>query len=431
MERCIVDEGELSIIDTASLQAQPTLTMSAQVKRKIPVPSFALPVTPNEASNDGASETKRVKLAVEMQRMINLENALQLHLHQQKQQAAPNSDAISFTDFSKISSKIDTSSLPNENNEDSKTELESTGAEELPDLVNLSRAERFWHDVYCIAVPDLYNVVEPTEETKDDIPRAKKRRRLVALALELKPTVNNKNLESKNRLGELRRLIREASTKGIPTSKSKKALSLLLALKQEKENQTELATASKSSTIKNSNESSIVDSLLRDTNAITTTSTATTIDDRIRARAKERERNLEQAKAARRDPREERVAIADALYSYACHILRRKQSRSRFSGTSNKSAASKKCSVTFQEIVQKSLPTRSRKEITRMLLDIVKVLSESTSSSKFLKWKDLKTGQAYGVPISKNASVTIDTSDFKNVREILNREKMLNGVDGK
>ena len=400
--------------------------MSVQVKRKIPIPSFALPVTPTETSNDGASETKRVMLAVEMQRMIHLENALQLHLHQQKQQAAPKSDIISFADFSKISSKIETIG----DKEESKTELESPPAQELPDLVNLSKAERFWHDIYCIAVPDLYHVAEASVETKDEIPRAKKRRRLVAMALELKPTVN-KNLESTNRLGELRRLIREASTKGIPKSKSEKAVSLLLAPKQEKENESGQVNSSKSS---NDKTSSIVDSLLRDTNATTNTSAATTIDDRIRARAKERERNLEQAKAAQKDPREERVAIADALYSYACHILRRKQSRSRFSGNkANKTVASKKCSLTFQEIVQKSLPNRSRKEITRILSDIVKVLSANaeSTSSKFLKWKDLKTGKAYAVPISKNASVTIDTSDFKKVREILNREKILDEAVGK
>ncbi len=400
--------------------------MNVQVKRKIPIPSFALPVTPNKSPKDGASETKRVKLAVEMQRMIHLENALQLNLHQQKQQAAPKSDTISFADFSKISSKIEIASLSNEN-EESKTELESPRAEELPNLVNLSKAERFWFDLYCVAVPDLYHVAEPSMETKDDVPRAKKRRRLVAMALELKPTVN-KNLESKNRLGELRRLIRQASTEGIPKSKSEKALSLLLALKQEKENQSELVAASKSSNDKKSNESSIVDSLLRDTNATTKTPIATTtIDDRIRARAKERERNLEQAKAARKDPREERVTIADALYSYACHILRRKQSRSRFSvNKPSKTAASKKCTLTFQEIVQKCLPNQSRKEITRILLDIVKVLSANAdgTSFKFLKWKDLRTGQLCGVPISKNTSVTIDTSDFKNVREILNREKI-------
>ena len=401
--------------------------MSVQVKRKIPIPSFALPVTPTETYNDGVSETNRVKLAVEIQRMIHLENALQLHLHQQKQQAAPKSDIISFADFSKISSKIETTV----DKEESKTELESPPAQELPDLVKLSKAERFWHDIYCIAVPDLYHVAEANLEMKDEIPRAKKRRRLVAMALELKPTMN-KNLESTNRLGELRRLIREASSKGIPKSKSEKAVSLLLALKQEKENQSEQLTSSKSS---NDKTSSIVDSLLRDTNATTNTSAATTtIDDRIRARAKERERNLEQAKAARKDPREERVAIADALYSYACHILRRKQSRSRFTGNKpSKTAVSKKCSLTFQEIVQKCLPNRTRKEITRILSDIVKVLSANaeSTSSKFLKWKDLKTGKAYGVPISKSASVTIDTSDFKKVREILNREKILDEAVGK
>jgi hypothetical protein len=210
---------------------------------------------------------------------------------------------------------------------------------------------------------------------------------------------------------------------------------------------------------------SIADSLLLDSNngggkenngrsedTSPTSVVATTIDDRIRARARERELNLERAKAARKDPRDERVAIADALYSYACHVLRRKQSRGRtskpslsatasssprFSGRTKATAPnSTKCIVTFKEIVQKGLPNRSRKEITRILLDIARVLSSVSSNSsgdastlvspKFLKWKDPKTGEAYGVPISKNASITIDTSDFKKVREILSRKRVSN-----
>ena len=408
--------------------------MSIQGRRKIPVPSF-VPPPPIESNND-TSDARKVKLTVDMQRMMHLENALQLHLHQQKQQKNLNSVTISFADFSSISSKVETSPLSQKNgneSSDGKNDLGAPSVEELPDLLNLSRAERLWHDLYCLAVPALYHVAEHG----DGIPRPKKRRRLAAMALELKPAVSS-DLGSKNRLGELRRLIREASIKGVPQSKSEKALSLLLALKQEKENQKEPVNASNSSSSssshQNANDSSVVDSLLRDTSAATNghpTIATTTIDDRIRVRAKERERNLEQAKAARKDPREERVAIADALYSYACHILRRKQSRSRFPGKAKKTTSGSKCVVTFQEIVQKCLPNQSRKEITRIMSDIVKVLSNSKStSSKFLKWKDPKTGQSFGVPISKNAAVSIGTSDFKTVREILNREQISNATVG-
>ncbi len=388
--------------------------------RKIPIPSFAPPAASIETKN-GASE--RMRLAINEESMMRLENALQLHLHQQKQQIiSSDNPKISFSDFSRMSSKVETSSSNDETKSSNETEIPSAS-----DLWNLSRAERFWHDLYCVAVPALYHTNDSMENKENDnsaSPR-KKRRRLAAIALELTPRPATE-LESKNRVGELRRLVREAKTRGVPKSKSAKALGLLKTLKQEKEKENEPTRASNKDNGNKRPTNSLVDSLLRDASTSTNHDNGanTTIDERIRARAKERERNLEQAKAARKDPREERVAIADALYSYASHILRRKQSR-RFQNKakSNSVSSSKKCVVSFHEIVHNGLPNRSRKEIGRIMSDIVTVLSDSGSGLKFLKWKDLKTDKAYGIPISKNATVTIDTSNFKTVRETLNKEK--------
>lgn len=485
--------------------------MSLQGRRKIPVPSFAPPPTSNDTkktaakakaetnNDDDVAKTQNdeiiipesrqlVRLPVNTQCMIHLDNALQLYCHQQKQQGLPDSDRVSFANFSKISSKVETIGSADDDDdlaaasadlgESQDTKLRKNPLEEdLPELWNLSKEERFWHDLYCVAVPALYLVndsavnsnVEKNETNNNSSPQRKKkrRRRLAAVALELTLKLETGAEGSKNnRVKELRRLVREASTHGVPKAKSEKALCLLLALRQENEKELDrksiIAANATSSSNNNSdnktNEFSTADSLLRDSgpssaateNDSSIAATATTIDDRIRAKAKERERNLEQARAARKDPREERVAIADALYSYACHVLRRRQSRSqnksrRFSGRSSSSvnanatakvpsrttttaSASTKCILTFKEVVESGLPNRSRKEIARIMLDIVEVLSSvsmSTSSiaPKFLKWKDFKTGEAYGVPISKNATVTIDTTDFKKVREILNRER--------
>ena len=374
------------------------------VQRKIPVPSFAPP--PPIETNDDASE-ERILLAVNEQCMIHLENALQLFLHQQKQQT--NSDIISYADFSRISGKVDVNtSSPQDEKEKENTEIPKDPSE-LSKFWFLSKAERFWHDLYCVAVPALYQTNDSVE-TNGDCPRPKKRRRLAAIALELKAA----GLESK-RVGELRKLVKEAGTKGVPKSKSDTAIRLLEVLKQEKENNVKPKKAKNRNT---SDNKSVVDSLLQNGSAAASNqaSPKSTIDERIRVRAKERERNLKEAKAARKDPREERVAIADALYSYASHILRRRQSRSKSNQTNKK-----KCVLTFDEVVKKGLPNRSRKEIGRILLDIVTVLRDSNREVKFLKWKDLKTGEACGLPISKNTTVTIDTSDFKTVRETLNK----------
>lgn len=491
--------------------------MSIHGRTKIPVPSFAPPIlddakgtedNTNDATQNYKLETRLIRIPLKVQCMIHLDNALQLHRHQQEQQGQPNSDRISFADFSKISSKVETDNgallSPKDDNviaavSESKKNHRNPIAEDFPVLWNLSKAERFWHDLYCVAVPALYRVNDSTthsngdniENNSNSSPQPKKRRRLAATALELIPRLAEAAEGSKNRLKELRRLVREASTHGIPKAKSDSAFRLLLAFRREKTNNLHgikeivrkdiSADTSNSNSNNKTNESTTVDSLLRDTGLSSVrendagidsveTSITTTIDDRIRARAKERERNLEQARAARKDPRDERVAIADALYSYACHILRRRRSRSqstsdgprvlasrttttqlgkgvssRFSGrTANAKVPtipSSKCIVSFKEVVQNGLPNRSRRETTRIMSDIVEVLSVlsnsrsdlSSSSSvapRFLRWKDPKTGKAYGVPIAKNATVTIDTSDFKKVREILNRERVSNATVG-
>ena len=522
--------------------------MSLQGRRNIPVPSFAPPSTTttsndctkktatikanaetNNDDDDGVAVTTEneeviiipesrqlIRLPVNTQCMIHLDNALQLYRHQQKQQGLPDSDRISFANFSKISSKVEakgSAAAADDDNDDDRaavdaastadvgesesqnTKIRKNPVEEdlVPELWNLSKEERFWHDLYCVAVPVLYSVNDSaahsnggqkneTTDSNSTSPQRKKkrRRRLAAIPLELTLHLETGAESSKsNRVKELRRLVREAGTLGVPKAKSEKALCLLQALRQENEKELDRKTiiaanaASSSSNNNNSDHKSTADSLLRDSGPSSAAATAndnsiagtTTIDDRIRAKAKERERNLEQARAARKDPREERVAIADALYSYACHVLRRRQSRSqnksrRFSGrsssvnanaSSNANAIAKvppsrtttiassttKCILTFKEVVESGLPNRSRKEIARIMWNIVEVLSSvstslSTSSvapsTKFLKWKDFKTGEAYGIPISKNATVTIDTTDFKKVREILNRERFLNNA---
>jgi len=378
------------------------------VRRKIPVPSFA-PPAPIETNEDASEEM--ILLAVNEQCMIHLENALQLFLHKQKQQT--NNATISFADFARISGKVDvnTSSSPEEGGEEEENAEIPKDPKELSEFWFLSKAERFWHDLYCVAVPSLYQTNNSVEKSGNS-PRPKKRRRLAAIALELKAA----GLEGK-RVGELRKLVKEAGTKGVPKSKSERAIRLLEALKQEKENNVKPKKAKNKIT---SDNKSVVDSLLQNASAAASNqaSPKSTIEERIRARAKERERNLEEAKAARKDPREERVAIADALYSYASHTLRRRQSRNKGNQTNKK-----KCVVTFDEVVKKGLPKRSRKEIGRILLDIVTVLRDSGSELRFLKWKDLKTGEACGLPISKDTTVTIDTSDFKIVRETLNKMK--------
>mmetsp|Transcript_18350 Transcript_18350/g.42313 ORF Transcript_18350/g.42313 Transcript_18350/m.42313 type:complete len:487 (-) Transcript_18350:178-1638(-) len=485
--------------------------MSIRGRTRVPIPSFQPPTIPIDdateiLSLERKSETKFIRLSIDSQWMVHLDNALRLHCHQEEKKGRPNSEWISFAEFSKVSSKIETGGFVLADTTETRSKIRNSRTWDLPQVRTLSKAERFWHDVYCVAVPALYRVNESNsrgdgekiETNRNTAPRPNKRRRLAAVvAVDLMLVTGRQ--ESMNRLKKLRRLIREAETSGIPKAKSDSALRLLLALRQERENKVNLwedpNRIAKNNTDNETNGLSTIDCLLRDTRSTTATtndagidgvetenvgSAATTIDERVRARAKEREHDLEQAKASRLDPREERVAIADALYSYACQVLRRKQSLSRrkkaggetpglfaknrgsirarngmslsprFAAVriedeknSTRDSASK-CIVTFKEVVENGIPNRSRKETARIMLDIIRTLSlsskcrgDSLSSSsnvpRFLKWKDLKSGKTNGVPISKNATVTIDTNDFKKVREILKGERFLKpaALDGK
>ena len=466
--------------------------MSIRGRTKVPIPSFK-PPSIDDATQDAAPdhklETKSIRLSIDSQWIIHLDNALRLHCYQEEQKGRPNSEWISFAEFSKVSSKIEYGSSVIAA---TTTTQRDSHVEDLPQVRGLSKAERFWHDMYCVAVPSLYRVNKSSArrdgekiETNGTSSRAKKRRRQAVVAVELMLVTGE---ESTNRLKELRRLIREAKTSGIPKAKSDSALRLLLALQRERTNQLNPVEETKKSRNNNSdnqtNGLTTIDCLLRDIGSMRAMkndagvdgvdtknigSNAATIDDRVRARAKEREQDLEQAKASRLDPREERVAIADALYSYACQVLRRKRSLSRSNraggGTqilaanntgrikarkglslsprfsvrtdvekNSTSNSLSKCIVTFKEVVQNGIPNRSRNETARVMVDIIHTLSSSSNSRgdsisttsdapRFLKWKDLKTGKTNGVPIPKSAMVTIDTHGFKMVREILTRER--------
>lgn len=484
--------------------------MSRRGRTKIPIPSFKPPPPVIEASSEarkvsvrstndetGMREMAKTKIRLPLNEycLIKLETALQLYLHHQQQ----NGDRVSFADFSTIASKIDKNvTLSSKDNkiDDADHQVDNKGdSSDSFGLWKLSTEERLWHDIYCVAVPALYGIGDPNNNENN-----KNGRKAAAAALVLTrvsfpaATIVGKVAGEGNRLKELRRLIKEAKIQGIYKAKSGRAFDLLLAFRREKtkydqerrkvknlakeleENGSVDANCDGSNNIvSEKKKQSRIDLLLQDPGSTNMNATMivvkdgkSTIEDRVRARAQERNKNLQQAKAARKDPREERVPIADALFSYASHILRRTRCRrkqhasktkssnsgretirglslsSRFAKTAdgnekmeNISPSPSKCILTFQEVVKNALPNRSRKEIARLMLDIVQVLSLSSSKNRsrgstcnFLKWRDPTSGEINGLPISNNAIVWIETVNFKYIRAVLNRKKVTGGNGG-
>ena len=354
--------------------------------------------------------------------ITRLESALQLYW---KDTTA----TLSLRDFMTCMSKVDNISSSNNNKNNNNCDDYYCRS----NILNLSKEERYFHDFYCIATPTLYDVDTKTGNWS-----------FVELPV------------GSNRWKELRRLVQLGVKTGISKTKSQLALQILQSLSKKKlkntKQQTEVGSASSTeqqpqtaggeSTSESKSNKNLADILLvnyKSLEATTTTSvtsTATTIEDRIRARTQERERNLEEAKAAQKDPREDRVAVADALFTHARHVVRRSSQQhkaiggasatSRFGTTNsnnnnnNNNNNPTKCNIKFEDVVKTVLPNRSRNEITKLLVDIIKVSSRHKPA--FIKWVDPISKKKNATPISKGATVYINTADYKRVRAILNGE---------
>jgi hypothetical protein len=461
---------------------------------KIPIPSFVpfpSAVSPpsgstskNNSSSNKVKQTattaasttstaRLLRLPVRESWMTKLESALQLHRRQNA--------TVSYADFCKCASRLvldsgdvhgdgsssrlnplggvaaPAASAPAARGTTTTTTTGGTNQDgpatatmitDLPDdspVLGLSREERLWHDLYCVAVPTLYLCSDDGCEGKD-------RRRTHPIGelrvASLPP--------GGNRWKELRRLVQNAAARsgGISAEKSQRAVSILHSLRPRRTKDgtatrtvgmedhegdiivvrrptTEKSTTTtvdenppSSSKMTTTATSSLLESLFGTVSTSSslistnkhkpdTTTNTTTLEDRIRARAAERERNVQQVEAAQRDPREDRVAVADTLYSHAKHILR----RSRSSSIAGRTTTS--CVLTFRD-VRTVLRKWSKQQVTALLLDIVRV------APGWIRWMDpqwsggdKKDGSN---SISKDATVWVETADYKRVRRILNGE---------
>lgn len=159
-----------------------------------------------------------------------------------------------------------------------------------------------------------------------------------------------------------------------------------------------------------------------------------TLEERVRARAERREKQLQKVEEARRDPKDDWLAVADVLFSHACHLLRKQQRLETAAllkkqppnmplNQSKEGVTKKKCVLTFPDVVR-VLPDRSRQEITAILQGIAQTcpgwmgwIDPKTNTSTSTSTTTSKGEKTNDVPIlSKRATVWIETSDYKKVR---------------
>jgi hypothetical protein len=362
------------------------------------------------------------RIPLNKQWILQLEGALQLHLNQTKK------NKISYSDFCTLVPKL---ILDNNSGSSSSTAAATTTTTTCEDVRNLSKEERLWHDLYVVAVPALYKLTTTTDDDSTAVAAA-----ATIIELEVLPF-------SGNRWKEVRRLLEQVQSSdgaALLGKRSQEAIHLLhrhSSLRRRSSNNIAAATASTStsSSKKDDDDSSL---LLDTTNKNPLPMThddddsmllrpEMNLEQRVRARAQRREHLLQQAEEARKDPKEERLAVADALFSHARHILRRRRGTTTTSRTSkSKTTANTKCVLTFQDVLR-VVPQNNSSSISKTQLSSL-LQSMTVISPGWIRWMDPKSGDN-GVPISKKATVWIETADYKSVRAKLSGEQPPQVVD--
>jgi hypothetical protein len=339
--------------------------------KAIPIPSFSTFCDDEDTQQQQQQqEIKPVPkspsaavVSVEKRWILQLEGALQSYFSQKKTQR------ISYKDFCTLVPKLVLDSPVGK-------AASSTSSTSL----NLSKEERLWHDLYCVSVPTLYNVV----------------RQDAGVILEALPFTSN-------RWKLLRSGIQQVQQDGVSPDKSAKALELLACcVKAPPSSPGESTITQRPPQVK-------PDEILAQPIA-NQIQPGMTLEERVRTRAQKRQETHQQIDDAKKDPHEDCLYVADALFTHARHILRRR-SNSLQTNSQSQSQQATKCVLTFHDVVS-SIPNFNRHQVTETLQEIRK------RTPNWISWMDPQHG-TNGSPISKSATMYIPTANYKEIRAIL------------
>jgi hypothetical protein len=358
------------------------IIIMAGSRKVIPIPSFSTtscddedmpPQQQQETKPAPKSPAAAAAVSVEKQWVLQLESALQFYFSQKKIQR------ISYKDFCTLVPKLALG--PSVGNAAAASASSTNDTSQT-----LSKEERLWHDFYCVSVPTLYNVV----------------RQDASVFLEALPLTGN-------RWKLLRSELQQVQQDGVSPDKSAKALELLACC-------VELPTPLSESTITPPPPQVKPDEILAHPTAANQIQPGMTLEERVRTRAKKRQETLQQIDDAKKDPHEDCLYVADALFTHARHILRRRskslQTKTQSQSQSqSQSQQATKCVLTFHDVVQ-TIPNFNRHQVTETLQEIRK------RTPHWISWIDPQHG-INGTPITKSATVSIPTANYKQIRAIL------------
>lgn len=368
------------------------------------------PPRPTTTRADTVS-SDRLRVPLNEKWIVQLESALQIYLYQNKK------SSLSYANLCTLIPKlvlVVRSSAPvttlNDDDDSDHVVVDSKDTPPspadssviVPELQGLSTEERLWHDFACVTVPRLYTLVErrQTDSSKKTV-----------LQLQM--------VYHANRPQELRRLLQQSKTNGVRQQLSVKILDWLQQDKIRREQVLNAKTGSSSSN-EETTTSTLVDKMELSKAGKQTSyepQSLQALEERVRAKAQERLRHMEHADkhAKTTGQQDDRIAVADAIYSHARKVLRqRKQGGSRFHTCTRPTKTSTQCKIPFSSLAE-ALTGYNRPQLSTVLHQIVEICPHWISWT--VKGKDTKQQQAGSIP--KNAIMSIETADYKKVRALL------------
>jgi hypothetical protein len=331
----------------------------------VPIPSFG-------AACPAKEETTYLKIPIHSRNLLQVDCALQLYFNQRK------TTNISYSEFQRTLAPKLVLEGPSSS---------SSGKSELPlpsTLQELSRDDRLWHDLNCVFVPKLYQLV------KNDA------------VLEVQKT-------SDNRMTLAKKLLEQAEKEGIDKKRSNEVLEMLHVLLEQIRltDETKKKNAAKENGKSNEEKAS--------SNVII--EPGMTLEERVRARAAQRDQALLKVDQNKdKDEATDLVKITDALFSYARLVLRRSSRKQLLRQNNHKKEEEESSTAVFvfQDLLS-SMPNTSRKELSAILKSI------THECPGWIRWANPSNYKKQD-GISKKATVWLETGDYKRVRAKLNGE---------
>ena len=404
-----------------------TTTTTASINMNKPQPPPPPPPPPPPTSEEeprkspSSAADDRCLIPLNEAQILQLESALQICLFQTKK------SSVSYTNLCALVPKLvlpATSTATTTGKTSGTTTMDRVTP--LP-LQGLSTEERLWHDFACVSVPRLYTMVERRAgDDENDI------------VLELQRVQHQSHHHhhhqrhgGSNRQLELRRLLRDAQEHGIRQKVSAKILDWL---KQERARRAPPVPATPAA---------VEPSTARTSSPIfqpqaqpqPQPQTLQALEARIRAKAQERLRHIERAEQLSKGrPNEELVTVADALFSHARQLLRKRhtslgnhhfnikpQIPQTTTTTTNttKTVMATVCKVPLASLLQ-ALPEYNRQQLSMWLYKIKEQCPD------WISWTNKNKSTSETV-LPKTTLVSIPTNHYQKTRaRLLGREDTAN-----